>query len=216
MEPIGRSSSPALLVFDELALPGPNDARASSTADSLTGDGAAADGTERRRSRATASSVGESSVPGEKNCAGGRAGDRPLLALELVLDEFVAAEGVARSRFPHAPHWLAGPNLLEALARVTWQSPGEHIGSPHARTQRRVAAAVRGRPGRALHVCGGGGPTASASSAARHVDKTIRVWLLNGSIPTAPSRAPSSCTAASPCPTPSLALPDNQHALSGS
>ena len=34
-------------MFDELALPGPNDARASSTADSLTGDGAAAAGTER-------------------------------------------------------------------------------------------------------------------------------------------------------------------------
>ena len=31
-------------MFDELALPGPNDARASSTADSLTGDGAAAEG----------------------------------------------------------------------------------------------------------------------------------------------------------------------------
>ena len=85
----GRSSSPALLVLDELAVPGPNDARASRIADSLTGDGAAADGTERRRSRATASSVGESSVPGEKNCAGGRAGDRPLLVLELVLDELL-------------------------------------------------------------------------------------------------------------------------------
>ena len=95
----GRSNSPALLVFDELALPGPNDARASSIADSLTGDGAAAAGTERRRSRATASIVGESSVPGEKNCAGSTAGDRPLLALELVLDELSLPKASLEGRF---------------------------------------------------------------------------------------------------------------------
>ena len=98
------SSSDLLLGFvpvfaSVLALPGPNDARASSIADSLTGDGAAAAGTERRRSRATASIVGESSVPGEKNCAGSTAGDRPLLALELVLDELSLPKASLEGRF---------------------------------------------------------------------------------------------------------------------
>ena len=109
--------------------------------------GAAAAGTERRRSRATASIVGESSVPGEKNCAGSTAGERPLLTLGRA-GRIVVAEGVApRSR---------RSSDVGATARS-----GHRRGS---------------RGARALHVAlpGGGTSAARAAGGARRLARHVK------------------------------------------